>query len=271
MAGGTNRHHYYWQGGRLVRRRVERPTGFGPWPPVRDEQYLVAIIERTSEGIKVLNGPAHNSVRGAEAIRIEHGHRPSDVDPTVDVRVPVALIDQFKRQVTEQIVAMTKKYPRMGSEDRTTGALFDRLEGTIGEAGWTLQLFAYHYSNTTKENIIGADAGVVFDLVDPQGKRAYKSLLIQAKRSASVPVDVNSLPRVEDQRKLMEKYTSQGYVWLYTPKGMVAYAPDDSLTPIPALDVLVDSLACRRGDRDSLAISNALDSRHVLEVLVTPP
>lgn len=268
MPGARERNEYYWIRDRVVRRRRERPSGHGPWSRSPDQKFLVASIEQDPDGMRVIEGPANRPERLADAVMMEHGKVPSDVVPGIDVRIPERLLDELSDKIRTALDAITRKFPRMGSEDRTTGALFDRLEGNTFADGWEVQITAHHYSNVSKENVIGADAGVVIDIKSSEGGRVYKSLLVQGKRNPFVPRNALDLPRVSEQLNLMKKYSNEGQVWVYTPDGVRAYGPEDMTKPLDPAVVLVDAVRCGRGDRRPWAISNALDAKHVLEVLV---
>lgn len=269
MAGAVQRNEYYWVEGRVVRRISERPSGHGPWKLAGAKSLLIATIEETAYGHTVARGPAHSSEREIDALLLEHGATRNDAPIGARPDIPVHLLRELEVRVTKQTREITEKFRTLGGEERMTGALFDRLEGTINQDGWRVTISAHGYSNVDKEPVIGADAGVLIDILDRDGTRALKALWIQSKRASHLPADVNNLPRVLEQRRLMGGHTGEGYVVVYTPHGVFTYGTDP-LRPFGMEELLTSAVRCERGDRTPAVIANTFDANHVLEILVGP-
>jgi hypothetical protein len=232
-------------------------------------------MDRDRRGRLVLEkGPAWTAERALEALRIEHGLPPTKMVDQISVPIPAEVIAQLNTRIERAKSRLRSRFMRGASEERLTDQLFTALEGTFEVDGWRVDMRVYDYSSVAKENVIGADVGVVVDIISTQDnremplQRVVKGLWFQSKIAVAEKYSVEQLPRLSEQLDLMREFTSEGYAAIYTPEGVDVYDPKIGRT-IDLEDVLDDAFRCTRGDRRPSMLVNSMDSRLVFEALLT--
>jgi hypothetical protein len=275
MAGANVRSEYYWIDGRVVRRRVHRSSGYGPWPVRSDEDQdrLVCTIEMSPAGIKLVPGPARTPDREWVAVLMEYGHYAPEGRPDLGRGVPPRLLDRVRRVAEAAVREVTRQFQELGSEERATGALVSKLDAEYKLEGWRIAITSQGYSSSgkeePKEKRIGADAGIVIDIANGDD-RVVKAMLVQAKRTDEVPDDPFALPGLDEQLPKMREITEEAYVWVYTPDGILANRRDND-RDISISEQLVAGIICDRGDHRQLVVAVAQDRDYVVEILASGP
>jgi hypothetical protein len=161
----------------------------------------------------------------------------------------------------------------LSNEERTTGALFEHLDGVYSASGWNVRIVSQGYSSAgagAKEKEIGADIGIIIDIASKQA-RVLKVLWLQAKRTEQLPQDILGLPDLAGQLNRMQTRTDEGYALIYTPQGVHVFSALDTSSQISLNDLLGTAMECVRGDRNPSLLVDTIDRDFVLEVLVSAP
>jgi hypothetical protein len=268
MGGPTFRNEYYLEDGELVRRRASRPTGYGPWRFAGDRSNLVVAIEMNEEGItRVIPGNRHSRELEAEAVHREYGFKANRNTPDIGPRLPILVAEKIRREVSSAVDGVSARYRSLSNEERMTGALFGRLPEHIEVSGWSVRFRSQGYSSVgedAKEGRVGADAGVVIELVDGPDS-VVKGVWLQAKRTSVYPNNILALPDLSAQMRKMRDYTRDGYALIFTPESAFVSNGDVRWS---FADWLVEAVQCKRGDRNPELIADTFDRHHVLDMTV---
>jgi hypothetical protein len=268
--GVRTRREYHWLDGRVIPIVQERPSGRGPWRGPRRNPSLVAAVEESRGGIiRVVEGGAYTDKLMSDAMAQHFGI--DDVQGASDglVAISDSVLDKIAKSVREAVTNVTRQFPKLADEDRTTGALFSDLDLTIEEGGWRVRLTHQIFSAKTKEPNTGADGGVIVDIIDREGHRVMKASWIQAKRTEQMPNRLEDLQGVAGQVAEMQTRTKEAYLVVYTPEGIRVFRGTDLNQEITFDHLIREMLRCPAGDRDRDLIIDTLDKRFLLRAVVT--
>ncbi len=267
--GNTERTWIYWEGGRLVPVRTERPSGFGRWKEPRDGKKLVLALEGGAGDFYVaIKGPKFLPKLATEALQLHLGITPDNFDPTVWGRVPQSIKDYILERIRSGEKKVQNRLRKTSNEETLTGTLLSGLDVEHRERGWLVRIDSIEFSKQSKEPDTGADVAIVLDVLDDQGNRAFKSLWLQAKSATNLPADVLDLPRLRGQVKKMRAFTRAAYALVYTPAGVVAIDPHAPNKHQRLHEVLAEAMACKAGDPAAKLLGDSLNRGHVLFVLL---
>jgi hypothetical protein len=268
--GVLTRKEYQWLDGRVVPFVQERPKGLGPWPGYgRRRRSSVAAVEETRGGIiRILRGGAYTEERMSDAMALHFGIENIE-KISARLSVPASVIEELAKRTRQATVKVTRQFPKLADEDRTTGALFSDLDSIIEKEGWRLRLTHQVFSTKTKEPQTGADGGVIVDIMDREGHRVMKASWIQAKRTEQMPNRLEDLQDVAVQVRQMQSRTKEAYVLLYTPEGIRVFRGTDLKQELTFDQLLIEMLRCPAGDRNRDLIIDTLDKRFLLRAVVT--
>lgn len=267
--GTTERTWIYLENNRLVPVRSTRPSGHGPWRSPRPNTDLVVAIEGLHGSFRTpLVGPKYSDSHMAEAIKLHLGITPENFDPKVWRSVPSELKNKFAETVRLASEKVGRQWEQASNEEFLTGALFAAIDGVSSSSGWTVQCKYIEFSKQAKEPATGADLAIVLDVVNAQGKRAFKSIWLQAKKAKEVPTNIRTLPRLAPQIDAMRKHTDAAYAVIYTPKGAKAVNTNGVASPVGLDALLNQAMACRAGDPNAELLGKSMNRQYLLEVLI---
>jgi len=264
--GVTKRVEYHWIDGRVVPCLSSRPRGVGRWPKLRERRatLVVAIEEGDLLPKEASVGEAYTLARATESIAMHLGIASNEAGNDVGRRVPRGVLDKLRQTTKLAESSVTRQFNQLADENRTTGALFTRLEEQQIEAeGWRISIVPQVFSQQAKEPGTGADGGIVVTIVDQMGNRVSKACWFQAKRSRYLPHDPLDLPGLRQQLAEMKAHTSQAFGLVFTSNG-IRVVGEDKETEFSEL--LASIVSCQHGDRNAAVIINTRDHKFVLRI-----
>lgn len=270
MAQLTHRNEYYWNEGRVVPLRSYKDDITGRWRRLKGRRgSLIATVMRTNRGFEVRHGPAYSLDRIATVMSIEEGMPINGGARNLGLEVPLDFLQAVRTRVELEVQRTLARRVRLSAEDRVTGFFFGNLDGEFTASGWRARIRHQNFSSIVKEPIIGADVGVIIDLLDEAtGRRVVKCAWFQAKLADDEQYQPRDLPDLQQQMDQMHGRTPDAYAVVYGPESIRVYSPafDEALQPGT---VLADMIACGRGDRNPAVLIDTLDARFILTALVT--
>lgn len=266
--GTTKRTYYYYKSGRAVARAVFRRSGFGRWPKSQPDEHALQIgyIEDPSLPMTIVEGPAATADRVAEMVRMHKGVF-STTSEDIGAAIPNHVLQRVAEQVDRAARRVTSRFGRYANEDRACGDFFASIESEIHEGGWRITITSQGFSTHLKGPTTGADEAILIDIVNATGQRLVKTLWLQAKIAGKAPSTAGGHARLDGQLEAMQRRTREAYAIIFSPDGTRVFGPggEDGITPS---QMMVEGLRCQRGDRNALAVAEALDRDLVLELLV---
>lgn len=190
-------------------------------------------------------------------------------ESNIDLQIPENLVEAFVLKIKAAARDVSLQYKVLGQEPLMVGAFFSRLMGKYSAGSWELDVHYQSFSPIVKENHLGADVGMVLDMATQTGGRLIKAVWFQAKRSDSIPVDLNMLEGLEGQMEDMESHTTAGHALVFSPSRIVAASSRELRSPKPVQDVLRETLRCHRGDRRPIVLANSFDMKNVVEIIIS--
>jgi hypothetical protein len=271
--GATSRTETFLHRGRLIPVSVRRPAGRGPWPTtsVYPVEELVAVVEgRLGDARAVIRGDAATDPLVADSMLLHRGRDPSQFDQQLWRRIPPSLTQELRSRVSSAVRAVADSWWQFANEETCTGAVFSRLSGkATAEGGWRAEIEFVEFSKQRKEPETGADLALLLDVLGRDGRRAIKTIWLQAKRETGLPKDWRDLPRLRDQMAKMQKFTKASFGLVYTPSGAHVVGP--SVPPHPSsLEGLIDAgLKCVVGDHQTRLYAQSLNRLSTGTIFVT--
>jgi hypothetical protein len=258
--------------GKLVPVNTDRPSGKGRWPvPSIDKSLLVMVLEM-KQGLgdcKVVSlGPSHLDSLNDECVNLAFGVTPQNFNPDLWKELPTEVKNFIKKRIRQAESNVSDQFSQVSNEEMFTGIFFGAVNSNYEENGWKVKLNYVEFSKQTKESNTGADLGIVLDVTDDMGQRAYKSIWLQAKTYDSIPRNLLNLPRLESQIDLMRSFTDASYALLYNPDGVLVAHPDTPDVWVGLDDLLDRAMACKAGDPSTRLLGNTMNRSHVLQVMI---
>jgi hypothetical protein len=269
--GLTKRKEYHWIDGRVVPLVVERPKGLGPWPgyDARCSTLVVAIEDQHGIFVTASPGPESSDSRLKDAVALHFGIEGLEQSPDIGTNVPEAVLNAIGAEVSEAVHRVTLLYQRHADEQATTGDLVGNLNFEREIQGWRVRVVGQGFSPQTKEPRVGADGGILVDLMDGEGHRIIKASWFQAKRTHHLPDNLDEIPDFREQVGKMEQRTAECYGVIYGPGGIRVF-PRGRRDEETTLDQVITSMMrCERGDRRIQIVSETLDRSFLLELIAT--
>ena len=265
----TTRTQVYLRDGRLFPVTNARPSGRGPWPRVPDYRFdeLVAIVEGDAGDIEVKEGPAASPGLVNDSLLLHRGIPPSSLDSSVWNSVPAQLRDLVDSKIQQADDRVSTRLGQYSNEEAVTGALFTQIDDTIRSDGWEVTLTFIEFSKQEKEGLTGSDLAVVLDVLAQDGRRSFKSIWLQAKKSRVVPKATSTFPRMSEQLPRAYQHNQSSYGLVYTPHGAFVL-PQGGGEPERLGRLIDDAMQCRTGDQTVGVLKKSLDRKR-LEILVT--
>ncbi len=261
---------FYLIRGRIIQFRVERlPTMKRRWPPTPVPTDAILLVEITpkSDGmnLKRFNGCSRD--QEVESLLMYEGK--AEYDEKIELNLPESLISSIEHHVTDSINNIVNRYKSFSSEDMITAAFGDRIQGEYTSNDVHVDITFQAYSSVVKEPKIGADLSVIFDMVDHYGRRLIKTILIQSKKSDFDYTTIDKLPRLQGQIDKMSDITEENYVALYHPDGFTVFKSSEPEERTSMNSLFGEVLRCNSGDKSKAVLASSLDSRHVIQLIVT--
>lgn len=264
------RYEYHWENGILSQRAIRRPAGVSRWMPDRSSPTLVCVVSERAGDLIIRQGRASNGQLLERAL-VKFMHGPDvQYDVHVGPRIPEPLAEDVAVRMTDALDQTCAMIDSFGSEDAATGCLIGKWhEITARHGEWSVKISPFGFSSQAKEPVIGADFGIVFDVVYA-GVRTLKSILVQSKmlRSGVIPEDPLDLPRLRQQMDLMAASTSDAFALVYSRQGAQMFEGRKAARVVMD-EVFRSSIVCRRGDFAPRAIVNASHRKLVVGVEVS--
>ncbi len=247
-------------------REYHYPKLRGQWAfPSALHSTLIASIGSTLDSLE--RGPAATPKLMLTAIETHFGLPPASV-PDVGKGIPDRVLKNLAARVNRVSARVSQRLERYANEDQATGEFFGRLEGRFQADGWQVRLSTQAFSTHKKEPTLGADGAIIVEVEDDTGVRVMKAMLIQAKLVQKLPRDVLKLPRLKEQVRAMRRRTTDAYALIYSPDGLIVRGGNLLNTRLTPQELIIDALRCRRGDRDTSVIVDAMDRTSVLNIRV---
>lgn len=261
------RTEYHWIENRVVPRILTRPRHVKQWRYNRTERTLILTVEEHKRSMYFDKGPAYSPAREVDAIRL---YRDLFVDPSIpDISktMPTGVRDELKTKLDEAIASVPRQWTTLAEETDMTGLLKGELQKISMESnGWRVSVQAWTYKRNPKENLIGADFGVIFDVLHGDA-RIIKAIWYQAKIDEGLPLE--NVKDLKEQALDMWDHTDEGYILLYTRDGMLAMRAFDRSDSQTLSENLVEGAICIRGDRNPLVVANTADIKHVVTFFIS--
>ena len=260
---------YHWIEDRVVPRILLRPPKVKQWRFNRSEKTLIATIEDRERSFDLERGKAYSPEREVDVIRLHKGLLTDTSIPDYSFRMPQDVRDDLRAQLDQSVGSLLQQWPTFGEETDITGHLKGELQKVhVDRAGWRISVKSWTYKRYPKENLTGADLGVIFDIIHGE-QRIIKAVWYQAKIDKGLPLqDLEDLP---EQVIKMWEHTKEGYILLYSPDQVLAMRAFDRRDSQTISENLVEGAICLRGDRDPLVIANTADIKHVVTVFISAP
>ncbi len=258
---------YHWIENRVVPRVLVRPAHVKQWRFNRSERTLIATIEEQERSLFLEKGPAHSPAREVDAIRL---HRDLLVDDSLSdysASMPTIVRDDLRTKLNEALASLPRQWASFAEETDMTGHLKAELQKVkVDLAGWRINVRAWTYKRYPKENLIGADMGVIFDVIRGD-QRIIKAIWYQAKIDKGLPLeDVEDLA---EQTVKMWDLTEEAYILLYSPDQILAMRAFDRRDSQSLSDNLIEGAVCVRGDRNPRLVANTADIKHVVTFFIS--
>lgn len=266
------RTEYHLVDGRVIPITNHRPKGRGPWPGIkkRTHSLVVAIKDYDGFGFDIEYGNSADDKSVREALKLHFGYQgvsPNQVD--LGVNVPESVLNRIKEVVQSATEKGTSQYRQLSDEDRTTGSVFGNIQINEQIDNWKVKIIPQNFSSVIKEPKTGADIGIIVDISNQEDQRTIKVIWLQAKRTREIPRDLFTLKDLGAQIDKMMSYTDHCYAVLYSPRGIYVFHHGVH-DKYQALDELITQvLQCKSGDRNLDLLLHTLDSRHVIQFLLT--
>lgn len=265
------RFEYHWIENRVVQRIVYRPEWVSQWRFNIRRRTLVAVIEESDRSFTVHHGPETSPERIVDCVRLYENVLADESIPDFSGRMPESVREELRTKLNEAITSVQRQLRSFAEETDITGHLKGKLNGIIVERDrWRIAVKSWTYKRNPKEHIIGADMGVIFDVLYG-GKRLIKAMWYQAKIDKEGSASLDNVQDLAEQVEKMKRYTDEAYTLLYTPDVIITTRGMDEQDYKPLSDNLVEGAICERGDRDPKVISNTADIKQVLEFYITGP
>ena len=262
---------YHWIENRIVTRTITRPPHTIAWRFDTDTRTVIATIEAQDRSFYLREGSASTPERIVDCVRHFKGVLVDESTEDFSVRMPAAVREELRAKLDEAIKSVQPQWGTFAEETDITGFLKGRLNGIAVEGdGWRVSVKSWTYRRNPKENTIGADLGVIFDVLS-SGGRLIKAIWYQAKIVRGITTSLVNVPDLADQVDKMKRYTDESYVLLYTPDVIVTTPSLTSREFNSLTDNLVDGAICVKGDRNPIVIANTVDIKHVVEIYITAP
>ncbi|HQZ66687.1 MAG TPA: hypothetical protein PLY87_16460 [Planctomycetaceae bacterium] len=268
MPASLTRNEYYWTNDRLVHEVNQRANVYSGWRLRRSQRDLVATIEDRGTSKKIEHGPAATSTRTAHALLRDERLQVDPNTQDIGADVPEELVRRGSAIVQDAVAEVTRQYSRLSNEERRTGALQYDLNrvGVIEQDGWQLTIILQGFASNPKENITGADLGIVVDLKHG-GKQVSKGFWVQAKQTDSMPKEPLTLKDLKGQMADMLERTKEAYGMVYTPNGVEMFQGWKSQQTTTLSEVIGDLTACRRGDRRTEFLCDTIHRDYLIEMV----
>jgi hypothetical protein len=258
---------YHWIEGRVVPTIVPRPSYVQKWRFDLSDDSLIATFETQDRSFFYRPGPAYSPSRLVDSIRLHTGVLTNDDLPDFSMRMPQPVQDELKRQVDNAVANIIEQWRTFAEETDITGHLKGELAKIrIERDGWTVHVKSWTYKRRPKENKMGADLGVVFDLSHEE-ERLIKAAWYQAKIDKGLALD--QVEDLSDQIADMQVYTREAYTLLYSRDQIIAMRGMDPNDSKPLSENLVEGASCLRGDRNPLVIANTVDCKNVVTFFIS--
>ena len=241
----------------------------GPWPKVvaYTKAELVAKIEGWLGDLEISEGPSATPHRVNESLLLHRDINPSNITPVAWTTLPRSLVENLANRVKDAEDALTAQWGQYSNEEAMTGALFSRLNDDFEVGAWRFSFRFIEFSKQVKEPETGTDVAVVLDIALADGRRSFKTIWLQAKRSRYKPSGESSLPRLQDQTEAARKFTEAFYGLVFTTDGVfvtgTSYGEDAHLHT-----VLEEAMRCRLGDMSIRTLKNSLNRKRVFEISI---
>ena len=263
----NERTEYHWIEGRVVPRIVIRPPWIQKWRFDLWESSLIATIEDRDRSFELREGPAYSPELEVDAIRMHRGVHVGHTTQDFSNLMPADTREELQRRLEQAVVPIIEQWASFAEETDITGLLKGELTKIrIDRAGWRIHVNGWTYKRYPKENEIGADLGVIFDVIH-EGRRLIKAVWYQAKIDKGVPMD--KIPDLTRQIEDMNVYTKEAYSLLYGKDRVVAMRGLDISDMKPLSENLTEGAICIRGDRNPLVVANTVDCKHVVTFFIS--
>jgi len=262
---------YHWIENRIVSLPLSRPKNVSAWRFNRRESTLIATIEPRGRSFYLRNGPAATDERIIDCIRDFKGflidHKIEDFSKSI----PKEILDQLSVKLNDAVSSTLDQWNSFAEETDVTGYLKGRLSQiTIKIKDWIVSTRGWTYKRYPKEDIIGADLGIIFD-IKAYDHRVVKAVWFQAKILESSPKSLSHLPNLKNQIEKMKVYTDEAYTLIYTKEKIDVCRGMDFGDLHPFSKNLLEGVSCFRGDRNPVFIANTVDVKQVVTFFLTGP
>lgn len=271
--GSTSRTETFLHRGRLIPVSVCRASGRGIWPSTSayPANELVAVVEGKLGNVRIVErGDLATDSLIEESILLHRGRDPSQFDLQLWSQIPTSLTEALRARVARAVKNVADSWYQFSNEETCTGAVFSQLIGVAtAEDGWRAEIEFVEFSKQKKEPETGADLALLLDILGRDGRRAIKTIWLQAKRAFEAPASWKDLPRLEDQMAKMRKFSQASFGLVYTPNGALVVGP--SVPPqASTLENLVEAgLKCVVGDQCTKVYAQSLDRLRTATVFLT--
>ena len=152
MASQT-RQEYHWIEGRVVERRITRPSGTKRWAFDLTEDTLVAVIEPKHTSFELRRGPAAKDDRVIDAVRAYEGVFADTTITDFGPKVPKNLARRAAETTDHLIHDYVRQYKTFGQEEDISAAVKSNIyDRTFEEGGWRIAIRSWTYSRQRKED-----------------------------------------------------------------------------------------------------------------------
>lgn len=185
--------------------------------------------------------------------------------------IPAAVQDELRAKLNEAISLTLEQWDSFAEEPDITGHLKGELAKIkVERDGWRVVIKSYTYKRRPKENEVGADLGVIFDILH-RGQRVVKAIWYQAKIADPQTAQLDEIEDLAEQVAKMQEYTKEAYSLLYSPREIVAALGLDLGGAQPLSENILDGVKCMRGDRSPELIADTVDTKFVVRLFVSGP
>lgn len=265
------RFEYSWVEGRVVEERVSRPLGISQWRFDRSTRNLVATIEGTDRSFLLIEGPAAKRGRIVDCVRLYK--RVFTDDSTVDFskELPAAVQDDLRAKLNEATSSIMKQWDSFAEETDMTGHLKGELAKVkVERDGWRVAIRTYTYKRYPKENKVGADLGIIFDILH-LNRRVIKATWYQAKIADPQVIRLDEIEDLSEQVRKMQEHTKEAYSLLYSPRKIIVTQGLDLDSAQSFSENILDGVNCTRGDRNPELIADTVDTKFVVRLFISGP